>query len=172
MFVTEIRDSNDLLVAIGDAMVYCLLCLLFVSLYAYMFMFCFTTSGVKHPFLWMIFTNEFFIIKCPVLLFSGIFKISLGAEKEDKIKNVITGCQITGLLTIIVFMVIYMLYTRSLFIAQGIIIGVLWLISILIDCRSEVEKSELESGETKSKRRKRIMFITVAAFILMVQMHQ
>ena len=146
--------------------------LLFASLYAYMFMFCFTTSGVKHPFLWMIFTNEFFIIKCPVLLFSGIFKISLGAEKEDKIKNVITGCQITGLLTIIVFMVIYMLYTRSLFIAQGIIIGVLWLISILIDCRSEVEKSELESGETKSKRRKRIIFITVAVFILMVQMHQ
>ena len=39
MFVTEIRDSNDLLAAIGDAMVYCLLCLLFVSLYAYMFMF-------------------------------------------------------------------------------------------------------------------------------------
>ena len=37
MFVTEIRDSNDLLAAIGDAMVYCLLCLLFVSLYAYMF---------------------------------------------------------------------------------------------------------------------------------------
>lgn len=172
MFITEIRDSNDLLVAIGDAMVYCLLCFLFVSLYAYMFMFCFTTSGVKYPFLWMIFTNEFFIIKCPVLLFSGIFKISLGAEKEDKIKNVITGCQITGLLTIIVFMVIYMLYTRSLFIAQGIIIGVLWLISILIDCRSEVEKSELESGETKSKRRKRIIFITVAVFILMVQMHQ
>lgn len=142
------------------------------KIYAYMFMFCFTTSGVKHPFLWMIFTNEFFIIKCPVLLFSGIFKISLGAEKEDKIKNVITGCQITGLLTIIVFMVIYMLYTRSLFIAQGIIIGVLWLISILIDCRSEVEKSELESGETKSKRRKRIIFITVTVFILMVQMHQ
>lgn len=28
MFVTEIRDSNDLLAAIGDAMVYCLLCLL------------------------------------------------------------------------------------------------------------------------------------------------
>lgn len=27
MFVTEIRDSNDLLAAIGDAMVYCLLCL-------------------------------------------------------------------------------------------------------------------------------------------------
>ena len=48
MFVTEIRDSNDLLAAIGDAMVYCLLCLLFASLYAYMFMFCFTTSGVKH----------------------------------------------------------------------------------------------------------------------------
>ena len=72
MFVTEIRDSNDLLAAIGDAMVYCLLCLLFVSLYAYMFMFCFTTSGVKYPFLWMIFTNEFFIIKCPVLFFQTI----------------------------------------------------------------------------------------------------
>ena len=34
MFVTEIRDSNDLLAAIGDAMVYCLLCLLFASLFA------------------------------------------------------------------------------------------------------------------------------------------
>lgn len=58
-----------------------------------------------------------FYYKMSGSLFSGIFKISLGTEKEDKIKNVITGCQITGLLTIIVFMIIYMLYTRSLFIA-------------------------------------------------------
>lgn len=85
MFVTEIRDSNDLLAAIGDAMVYCLLCLLFVSLYAYMFMFCFTTSGVKYPFLWMIFTNEFFIIKCPVLLFSRAYS-RFRWERKKRIK--------------------------------------------------------------------------------------
>ena len=88
------------------------------------------------------------------------------------IKNVVAENKIIGLLTIIGFMAIYMLYTRSLFIAQGIIIGVFWLIKMLIGYRIKVRKSELESGEIKSDRKEKIIFIAVAVFILMVQMHQ
>ena len=40
MFVTEIRDSNDLLAAIGEKIVIYFHRLIFILLYAYMFMLC------------------------------------------------------------------------------------------------------------------------------------
>ena len=172
MFVTEIRDSNDLLAAIGEKIVIYFHRLIFILLYAYMFMFKVGSANVSHPFLWRVFTSEFFLISCPAFLLSGILKISLGTDKNNIIKNVVAENKIIGLLTIIGFMAIYMLYTRSLFIAQGIIIGVFWLIKMLIGYRIKVRKSELESGEIKSDRKEKIIFIAVAVFILMVQMHQ
>lgn len=172
MFVTEIRDSNDLLVAIGEKIVVYLHRLIFMLLYTYVFMFKVGSANVSHPFLWRIFTSKIFLISCSAFLLSGTLKISLGKEKKNIIKNVVAENKIIGLLTIIVFMAIYMLYTRNWIIAQGIIIGVFWLIKMLIGYRIKVRISELESGEIKSDRKEKIIFIAVAVFILMVQMHQ
>ena len=63
MFVTEIRDSNDLLAAIGEKIVIYFHRLIFILLYAYMFMFKVGSANVSHPLLWRVFTSEFFFNK-------------------------------------------------------------------------------------------------------------
>lgn len=50
MFVTEIRDSNDLLAAIGEKIVIYFHRLIFILLYAYMFMFKVGSANVSHLF--------------------------------------------------------------------------------------------------------------------------
>lgn len=173
MFVTEVKDADDLFVFIVEFILYCMICLEFMLSYMYLIKFNFGSSGIENELLRVIFTNELVILAIPTALVYISFGKMFKSEKAGKIKFEIEQIQITALLAIDIFMGIYMFYTKGWFILPAIVNGAFILVPMISQNKKSAEALETESEEVILYRKKRACaFIFMVVFFLMAQMHK